>query len=494
MLNQYQSAFNVAGPNAAGLDLFNEVKGFVLDWSRETFLVAGPAREEASGKWEAGGEAVSLDEGEAGTTAYFSLRGQRAGWNLEFRLASSDAAVEAAVYLRAPEDDSRPAEAPRLLRQLLEKFDCNFEGEPISLQTEVVTEDAAQDFARRRVLATERRLPLVVIAGDANPDLDYRLQSRLAGIASVAFCSNAALNALNREMRPLHCSPGVVRLYMPGCNLGDEVYRHPFRWSIRLSKQEHFAAIRDDVLSFLSLRPQLTLFNNVVAGVQESRLSVVRSQVESDALEFLVNLEREWQEKIRTLESDNSALREQNNGLRRDKYILRQQINRREMAAYPDEDIAVDAPSFRTVTQVVDWAAATLEGLRFLRSARKSAAEAPQLPNLNRLKEVFMALSEYAGQHNNGPGIDRRQWFSDKGLDYAPHESKPTWDEYRKERTFRDEQMGEDVEMPAHFKVGGNQLRIHVRWQDAEKRWLIGHVGKHLPTANFDSQPFAGFA
>lgn len=487
MPNQYQSTFNIAGPNVAGLDLFNEVKGFVLDWSQEDFPAANLAWDEAPGEGEAGDEAVSIDEGTTGAAAYFSLRGRRAGWNLEFRMASDAAVVEAAVHLRVPEDESRLAEAPRLLRQLLEKFDCNFEGEPISFQMEEVTPSTVQDFAKQRVFATERRLPLVVIAGEANPALDYRLPSRLAGIASVAFCSSAAIEGLNREMRPLHCSPGVVRVYMPHCNLGDEVYRHPFRWSIRHSKQEHFAAIRDDVLSFLSLRPQLTLFNKVVAEVQESRLSVVRSQAESDALETLGNLESELQEKIRTLESDNSALREQADGLRRDNYNLKQWLNRWEMAAYPDEDIAVAAPSFRTVAEVVDWAATALEGLRFLRSARKSAEEAPQFPNLNRLKEVFATLSEYAIQPGNERGIDRRQWFSDKGLDYAPHESKPTWDKYRKERTFRDEQTGEDVEMPAHVKVGGGQLRIHLLWQDKEKRWLIGHVGKHLPTANFDS-------
>lgn len=487
MLNQYQSAFNVAGPNAAGLDLFNEVKGFVLDWSRDTFPFADPARDEAPVKWEAGDESVSIEGGTTRAAAYFFLQGRRAGWNLEFRLASSDGAVEAAVYLRAPEDDSRPAAAPRLLQQLLEKFDCNFEGEPIPLQTEAVTEDTAQDFARRRVFATERRLPLVVIVGDANPALNYRLLSRLAGIASVAFCSNAAVNALNRETRPLHCSPGVVRLYMPDCKSGDARYFHPYRWSAHFSEQAHFVEIRDHVLSFLSLHPRLELFSKAVEEVQEARISDVRLKAESDTLGALSDIAGELLEKIRGLEFDNRTLSEENKQLRKEKYDLKQQFDRREMAAYPDEDIVADAPSCRTVADVVAWAARTLEGLRFFQSARKSAEEAPQIPNLSQLKEVFAALSEYAAQPSNELGIDRRQWFSNKGLDYAPHESESTWNEYRRERTFRDEQTGVDVEMPAHFKVSGNQLRIHVRWQDAEKRWLIGHVGKHLPTANFDS-------
>ena len=79
-------------------------------------------------------------------------------------------------------------------------------------------------------------------------------------------------------------------------------------------------------------------------------------------------------------------------------------------------------------------------------------------------------------------------WLKQRGVEYAPGESEATMHRNRgrlaDERAFHDPKTDQHIPMPAHLKLLGTQIRIHLSWSDPDSAWLIGHIGEHLPTAS----------
>ena len=103
---------------------------------------------------------------------------------------------------------------------------------------------------------------------------------------------------------------------------------------------------------------------------------------------------------------------------------------------------------------------------------------------------MFKALDACADgriQHSLGKSV--QEWLADKNIDYASGESDTTMGKYGDKRVFYDNVKKRRTKMPAHVKLGGGlgeskQLRIHLTWDEDEQKWLIGYIGKHLPTAS----------
>ena len=79
-------------------------------------------------------------------------------------------------------------------------------------------------------------------------------------------------------------------------------------------------------------------------------------------------------------------------------------------------------------------------------------------------------------QHADGPNFA-----------VANSESSETMKKFKQNRIF--EFDGEKFEMQPHIKIGnamhpGRNLRIHFVFDSKREKFLIGHCGKHLPTAS----------
>lgn len=183
----------------------------------------------------------------------------------------------------------------------------------------------------------------------------------------------------------------------------------------------------------------------------------------------------ELRERVEALEQENRDLKEQNRNL--------SALQTRQNHAITKEDGEPSpAPTeFRSVMEVVDWAK-RLNGLFFLEEAERSATKLRRRKRtFLDLRDVFQTMAECAGERARGPlGQDVKAWLAARGVKYVAGESPTTMGQHGKERTFL--YGGQQVAMPAHIRVG-RKVRIHCRWLENEKVWLVGHVGEHLPTA-----------
>ena len=508
MNNVYRTAFRIDGPETHGMELFNEVERFIRDWASQRY--AYDHSEEPRFTWEGKNENTRVDRGEVDDSAYFSLSIRRSvGWLLEFRLAVKGNNVEAGIDVRQPDDDSvqedgMQAAAPSFLPELVRLFNCNFEGEPISAAAVRIASSDDLFLVRDRIFSPYRHIPLVMVTG-TNTSHTELWQDRLLSLASVASCEPGIEYRLNDELRPHLCYGGAVRIYMPGCSKSDDRRTHP-NWmplQVRELGVHLWVELREVCLSYMSLRTSPTLFDRVSEDARRveregywSRIDQMRNRIQDlrnniqdvasseELLKDLVKREeavaqREGEQNLRLAEykRDNDLLRREIYDLKMENISLKDALNRNE---YEEVDERYNPPVFRSALDVIEWAGRCLPGIRLLPAAYESAKDST-FPRPNEVWEVFEALSECADVRKIGPlGQDFQAWFSDKGHKYSPHESEPTMGKYG--RSFYDPNQGKHVEMPAHFKLGGTLLRVHVYWDEAEKTWLVGHVGRHLPT------------
>ena len=144
---------------------------------------------------------------------------------------------------------------------------------------------------------------------------------------------------------------------------------------------------------------------------------------------------------------------------------------------------AAEEPSPGTVAAAVLLAKSNCPSLHFLAEADDSAATSPYI-HPDRVYAAFRALDELSGARAVGPiGMSVHDWFKERGIDYAAHESGATMGKWGDERTYR--YGGARWQMQEHIKFGvgpdpRHHLRIHLAWHEGESRWLIGHVGRHL--------------
>ncbi len=155
---------------------------------------------------------------------------------------------------------------------------------------------------------------------------------------------------------------------------------------------------------------------------------------------------------------------------------------------FDGEEIIADEivePTIDSVRDAVELAQRELEGLRFLPSAIKEARKSQYKP-ASKVYQTFKHLDEAAGlrvQHNDDFGTSLTDLFKHVGIDYVHDESESTSKKLADTRYFYDREKRRRRYMSEHIRIGGNQLRIHLTWDKSEKRWLIGHVGRHLETS-----------
>lgn len=340
------------------------------------------------------------------------------------------------------------------------------------------------------------------------------LQERLLGLARVVWYDHNTAWRIARDMpSALRCYDGAVRLYSPGCSEDDVSQQNPY-WllndALRLQNGgKLWMLLRDECVNRVPHHTRRRLYARVRRRIQNAE----RERIEADFQAFVdletekqanqidradidpefyaayVSLEDEYGEPPRysaatyrrvalVSQRKNKKLETENGELAREIERLKAVIGE---SGNGEIETVVPPPPLKSVIEAALKANQAFDTLRFFPTAFDSARES-QFRRPEAVYMAFQTLNDCAKARANGTlGQSVTQWLAERGVEYAHGEHEKTDQKYRRERTFL------DVYMPAHVKIGGNELRIHLIWEESESKWLIGHVGKHLPTAGHNS-------
>ena len=534
MAEYYRTIFTIEDEDVTGLDLLDLGTYSIQDWFRDEtgWPVSGD-----SGTLEDDEQKLEFGEARSGDLGRSWVVWERmaddvsdATWRLSVRLATAGGDLEADVEVRGLEDASSPAfhaDPPRVVHKLLSEFRCSINGRRLStVARRVPVEDSPTLLTE--LLDPARRLPTIVVSEEGNRgapmDPDY-LQRRLLGLATVYSYDHDVAWFISKDLpRALRCYDGAIRLYSPGCSEMDVPQQHPY-WVPadveKLSDERMISILRDECVSRLPRLGRRRLYSRVGNAIQREENMmyaqyidlIEKQQIGDDALfEAVMNRgnngstdgevhpgeRRAFHSVVSIFRNRSNMLTEENSHLRSRLEEAQAEVRKRKSSlvgytapAQPDSqpDAVADAAP-ESVLEAVERAKRELTGLRFLETSIAAARAVTmggsftRIPDLYRLFEV---MSECAEQRSaGGLGMGLEDWFSFHGVDYARRESETTQARHGAARVFADELTGKPVSMPAHFKLSdsGFQLRVHVRWDDREKTWLVGHVGEHLPTAS----------
>ena len=519
MAEYYRSVFSISQTDVSGARLLGSVRDAVREWVAGDFgprqLIDGESR-----KWTGGaGELSEIERRLDGESlATFRIKWERPDpdgeierWRMSVRLATEGADVEADIEVRGSESGQpapRPeyvAALPSIPHRILDEFNCRMDGRRMTIAAKRLDyESEASAFVEDDLLNPNRRLPLVVVsqnasARGASADL---LQERLLGLARVVWYDHNTAWRIARDMpSALRCYDGAVRLYSPGCSEDDVSQQNPY-WllndALRLQNGgKLWMLLRDECVNRVPHHTRRRLYARVRRRIQNAEREYLLQALEKDyevrrAYESLDDPDTPpptrarvaaYKTVTRKFRNENELLKIEVASLKSENERLKAIVGASESTDGKFETTASSPPDTapKSVLEAVAKASETFELLSFFPTAFESARDSQFRPAV-KVYDAFAVLNDCAeARAKGGLGKDLAQWLSDRSVEYARRESGATDDDegFRKARTFS------GVYMPAHVKMGDGDLRIHLCWEKPEGKWLIGYVGKHLPTANF---------
>ena len=507
MLEYYGASFMIDkiydDPDVRGVRLMGKVSGLTRRWARERF--AKPVQDDFVGELMDKNEAIlQVRTDTFKEVGYFDLTLEHPDssepscrWRTEFRYATKGAGIDVNVEVSRIGDEparsqiSGMASRPKILEDIFELFECRFGDDELTKQATLLTTEDAEAFVTDVIFNPHRRMPVIAVTKNwhrnifVNPD---RLQSRLLGLASVYYYEDETAQVVNERLGDaLSCFGGSVRIYRPGCSIDDIPLQNRFWKGMdiwRMGWEKLLQDVRDECLLRSAIQANSSTYREVRDIIHQNRLDDLRAS--ENLLDSFGEMEANYADlntKFRELEDENRRLKRANKELELARRFVHTDVSSLELV---NDDVL---PDFTSVEDAVRHAQRTLGGLMFLESALNSAMSS-QFRRPNDVYRIFEALDKCASEleKNGGElGMSIKQWLKDNhGIDYVPDESPTTMGNYGQQRRFTHE--GCTVEMQSHIRLGGGgndhqrQMRIHLIWSNSRKRWLIGHVGKHLDT------------
>lgn len=438
-------------------------------------------------------------------------------WRLSVRLATDGSAVNADIELRAADAaDADPALAPTapppsLVQTLLERFDCSVGPDRLAVNATRINAHEADSFVKNELFNPDRQLPLLVLADfrDGSPVLDTdQAQQELAGLAKViAYDHNTAWNIMRDLQHELWCYDGAIRLFAPGCSADALEQQHPY-WLLRhlervIRDNRLWQMLRDECLLRTPHQRQSRLLSRVENAINEEE-SIILAEL-TDRVLRLQHSQDDIDKLLKFLDKSYIGGDYVRSGLYRAAVTVAKAMKNRadildgtrpapktyDPTSEPPPTPPLPTqptPKFSTIHACAEYAAQNLPHLRFLPNALVTA-QSNYTRQYNtkaaQIYETFEVLNECGRQRTQpgalqGKGVE--QWLKENGVEYSD-ESESTMREYSKERTFFDPDKDEYIPMPHHIKMLHNAIRIHLRWDATEKKFLIGYIGEHLPTS-----------
>ena len=518
MTEYYRTIFTIREKESqttaqVGIALMLKIEDLVRAWAGEEF---GDILDKPNGEWRTDKGTVKLMGRLSEPSGLFWLIWERPGvsatepvWRLGFRLATEGSEVEADIEVRSTggnygqiSPDALLAGPPSVVEALLEEFNCGIGSYQLAGKSQRINAVTAESYARDVILDAERNLPLILVSEDSEGsrvlDVD-RLQEYLLGIAMVATCDDKAGWILNKELRPLLCYNGTVRVYAPGFLTNDSSLRHPY-WlmdnaralgELRLSQvlrdecmnRSPHRTGRIDYKMFSNVRQLIRreIFEDLRRQARQSKEESEEKKAELDA--FMDGFARD-EKRINELEAQLAESDREKEHLRRQvqelNFALANSNGSLEFEAGLDDGV----PELGSVAQVIERGRAHLSRVRFLTNVIEGA-EHIRFQRPRELYRVLEAINECAKERSTGSlGTSVEAWLRERGVSYVPRESETTIGMYGEKRKFLDDRSGKTVLMESHIKVNGNSFRIHLDWDHDNSEWLIGYMGAHLPTAS----------
>ncbi|MEZ4554194.1 MAG: hypothetical protein R3B59_09840 [Dehalococcoidia bacterium] len=510
MAERYTVSFRVTSDGSEGISLMEAAGQIVRDWARERFI--GPPVDTPTGEWRGTSELLRIRQGQIEDAGFFALDWEHPDrdeplyhWLTEVRLATEGGPVQATVDVRLLDTgpalrlEGKDVDRPVAVSRLIEAFTCDYGGHPLTIRAMRVGGANAETFTKDVILNPDRRLPTVVLTRDADgacgldPDA---LQSRLAGLATVALYEDEATWALTKQLgQALTCFGGAVRIYWPGITISDNPLRHR-RWLPQHARElgpRLGKVLLHLFVSRFSRYTDQSVYQDIAGRVrraeQEALMEQLRERSGSD--DAYLELLEQVQARVTEAEDDRDRWRQQAQEFERSNEELNALVRQHESNwkmigtasqgdAEPDDELEV-----RTVAEAVRLASERFESLRFLPSAIESAAMSPY-DRPAQVYEAFEALDELTLERLQGPlGKSIDDWLGERGFPYTPRESQTTMGKWGHERQFRDGQRTRTVQEHIKFGADGDpqhHIRIYVTWDDDESRWIVAYVGRHLTT------------
>ena len=435
-------------------------------------------------------------------------------WRLSVRLATDGSAVNADIELRAADAaDADPTLAPpvpppSLVRALIERFDCSVGPDRLAVNATRINAHDADSFVKNELFNQDRLLPLLVVTdyqdGRSVKDIDAdKMQQELAGLARVfAYDHNTAWNIMRDLPQSLWCYDGAVRLFAPGCSQDDLSHQHPFWQPWRLESiirdNRLWQMLRDECLLRISHQRQVRLFSRVEDAINAEEMKILQDRVSKlqdspidvdDVLDLLDKSDiGEDYVRYGLYNAAITVAKAMRNRAERLEIELR--AGQPAPDSLPADPIPEPLPpqlNFSSIHACAEHASQNLPYLRFLPNALETA-QSPYTrqhnDKANRIYKTFEVLNECGRQRTQPGGLGKNveMWLKENGVEYSD-ESESTMREYSKDRTFFDRDKDEYIPMPHHIKMFRNAIRIHLRWDADEKKFLIGYIGEHLLTS-----------
>ena len=527
MAEYYRTNFTVentcSAPDVRGRDLLSMIQALVSKWA--TNRGVDPVEEGPEGSWKgADGATFLVDGGQHEASGHCRLVLEHPDddtedtvWRSDFRLATEGKGVDVEVEIRRIHEGdegqvtrSNYAVRPRVLKTLFNEFTCSSDNKRLSTESEVIPNQNSKPFANEVLMSPTRRNPVVVVVENAFGGIfidPNRLQSSLLGLANVFTYDNETARLVNREFAEwLGCWDGTVRVYRPGCSRNDpsrqNVYWNWKRMNYLVDRhgwKELLMEISDECLRHSLPQAGQRLYDSVSLQVSQAQSGRVLELIKDATLN-----ESTYQDLLTDAANNIEGFRRQNDELRQRRAELesaneelRAQVEQLNVAlSYQDsedphlEDVPDEIlPEFNTVYDAVKQAADQFDGIRFFALAMERA-KGSEFPRPKEVYDVFETLDECANKRRLGPlGTDTKTWLVERGIEYSPHESDATMGKFGDKRIFYDNVTKQRCEMKPHIKLGGgtgehNQLRIHLEWDDSVGKWLVGYIGRHLPTVS----------
>lgn len=419
-----------------------------------------------------------------------------------------DGCVVTIRLLAVPMDDASVPETvrfdpPRLVPALLEAFPVAVGNLPASTRPKRCGE-AAVGALVRDLTHPGREIPMVVLSAcpDGTISIDPRLTAQtLAGIARVVRLADfaTAMRLTEAVGKPLSCYEGAVRVYWPGFRPGDDRYLHPL-WTAAAIAGRGAAGEMPGVLlrrigavagQRIDPDPAVVALARAVARDQAEALERHRQAPRGTDAEQEELLDLAWAE-IAQLRLRIAELEREQDDLQQTiaaGFSWREAFERTREQGEPveDHDVPQDRiDGLRTLADAVQLVQETLAGphVEFADSALKSATKAPFQGDPRQAYDALVAICEVADLYHGGRlATTFADQFRERGQDYRANVSPTALGHYPNHYTFGSSK-GKVVVGP-HLAIGRgnrrNSLRLYWHVDDEERRFVICHVGEHLP-------------
>lgn len=374
---------------------------------------------------------------------------------------------------------------------------------------------------KKRLECQDRNIPLIAISAKRGTENDvlvdqYKLSRELAGAATIYIVS-ATFDAVEEQnyFIPPHyrCNDGMVRIYMPKVQLGDErdFKRHRY-FSAQVIEDKGPDVVQSLIIRGLSRRYQFRQANevfdidDVFQRTHEVSLKKLRSKLSgSNDIDFM----REWTKELETdnkrLETNNAEFEKQ---LKEREYQIdslqgdldQSEYQRSKLTRQMDQlrrQLYDRECTIRVVDSLNNFPRDMIQVLKFVENlypskiavhenALKSAKDA-KFRNIDEAWQALRAIALHLHSlyfEESGINIEN-QFKSRSGFEVSLTEGKLTKQNKAATNERQINYNDEIVDITPHLKIGvkdTNLLRIHYYVDRENKVLVIGHCGNHLAT------------